>query len=242
MPDAVKQVHVVCSRTEFDSVYSFLNQSGITCVHFETIKEVAESDAVKPAPVVVIDLDLNDDESFGLLRALRDRYPGICYILTWDTDKAVYPENIPGIFFCIKKPFTGDKLVGILEKAFSRKIGEERRREPRIPVELPVELFCRTKFWIARTTNLSLHGMQVAWDNVNIDEILETYTEGGEKITACRLFLGEEISFDAEHINISVNRRYTVNEDKGDLPTLMGFEFRDLDVDLRTKLQKVVIW
>lgn len=242
MGENPSKVIIICCREEFDTMYSFLKEKDIDCSHFETIEQCSSSERLSGCPAVIIDIELYSGKDISQLHSLSEEHPEIPIILTWDTDKAVYPENIPKIFYCMKKPFTREKLCGVLEKTFSRGFRTERRREPRVPVELPVEMYCRTKFCIARTTNISLHGMQVAWDNGAIEEILGSYGNAPGTITACRLFLEESIDFSAEHLNISVIRRYTTNRDTEDTPTLMGFEFRDLDADLRTELQKVVIW
>jgi len=242
MGEKPSKVSIICRREEFNTIYFYLKEKEIDCSHFETIEQCSTSEGLSQCSAMIIDLGLYSDKDISQLHSLSEQHPEIPLILTWDTEKAVYPENIPKIFFCMKKPFSREKLSSVLEKVFSREFHKERRREPRIPVELPVELYCRTKFWIARTTNISLHGMQVAWDSGNIEEILETYGTDSGKMTACRLFLEKSIDFSAEHLNISVTRRYTINQDVEDSPTLMGFEFRDLDADLRTRLQKVVIW
>jgi hypothetical protein len=188
---------------------------------------------------VVIDIDHEGPECFEHISRINRDYRLLRLILVGDFKNTVFPEDIPRIFYFVRKPFEQAKLLEVVHSAFTKAYDEEKRREPRVSVELPVELIFKSRFFRTRTTNLSLHGMQAVWDdNGSLDEISGTYTDGESPFSACRLFLADDDDFGDSHINISLDLRYIRSND----PTLMGFEFRDLDLDLRTRLQEVVIW
>lgn len=234
-----KLLSVVCAKREFETCFAFLQQNGYTLQAYACLSEAVEHSTFFEAPVTLIDMDSEGAGCFDRINAIHGTHPEIRVVLTGDFRSTVFPEDIPRVFHFVRKPFPPDKLSGILDRAFTIPFGIERRREPRIPIELPVDLYYRADVYRTHTNNISLHGMQAVWPAMeNISELAEKHRGGNSPIAACRLFLSGDEESEDEHINIPVTLRYI----KDNEPTLMGFEFRGLDLDLRTKLQDVVIW
>ena len=230
-----RRIAVLTDEKKFESLYSFLVQKNYELIRFDSIAEVLESPDFYRAGILIIDTD-ERDECYQKLSVVNQKHSRVGIILVWDFRHIIHSENIPQIFYFIKKPFPKHHLAGIVERYFTGDYSKEKRKEPRIPIELPVALFYKTGFKYTRTKNLSLHGMQTFWlDKQSIHEITEAFKKNKFPISACRLYLSQE---SGEYINIPVVLQYVAKEKNK--PTLMGFKFRSLDLDLRTELFKII--
>lgn len=241
-PD-LRVLSVVCPAEDYGSFFSFLEEYRYELRVYHCLEHATQQDQYFTAPVTVIDIDKESTDCFNSINTIHEKYPEIRVILTGDFRNSSFPENIPRIFHFLRKPFSSDKLSAVLDNAFAVPFGVERRREPRVALNLPVDLCYRSSFLKARTGNISLHGMQaLLYSQDDIGDLVEKHEQGDSPVTACRLFLCEdenENRTDAEdHLNIPMKMRYI----KEGEPAVLGFEFRDLDLDLRSKLVNVVIW
>jgi len=228
---------VVGKDHEPGSAFACLSNLGYSLVDFSQSAHAIEKIESIQQAIVIIDID-RDPDCYKLAHAINTFCPDTRVILVGDFRNSVFPENIPRIFNFIGKPLTEEKLIGFITKAQEKETAQEKRREPRVDISLPVELYYDMQFWRTRTRNLSLHGMQTEWEAVErIDDIQSRHSSGVAPISACRLYLDEDCS-EGEHINISVDIRYISTND----PSLLGFEFRELDLDLRSRLQDVVVF
>ena len=125
----------------------------------------------------------------------------------------------------------------VIGRAFTEEYINEKRREPRIPVELPVELYFNMQFWRTKTRNLSLHGMQAVWpERKLIGDILCRMAREKHMFPVCRLYL--EGKNQSPH-NIPLDLRYiTEHDDNGNL--LLGFKFQDLNLTQKTRLYEAL--
>ncbi|MFH1708868.1 MAG: PilZ domain-containing protein [Planctomycetota bacterium] len=235
------KIPIICDAGVFQPTYGFLSAREHELVNFATIRDAFESDAFPAMPVAIIDMDREGSACFELINRINAATPGIRFILVGDFTRTVFPENIPQVFHFVRKPFAHEKLAGVLQDALSRRHGPEKRREPRVPLELPVDLYYNEQFWRTTTRNISLHGMQAVWkDDPTLETINSDHRDGRAPITACWLYLQPAVDVAGvhDHLNISLSIRYVEKNE----PSVMGFQFKDLDLDLRTRLQQVVIW
>ena len=221
------------------SAYSFLS-SAYTLQNFTSIDNALSSDDFFKSRIVL--LDINDPVQYGrVIDAINEKNPQARIIMAWGAESMMLPAEIPRIFYFIRKPFSNDRLSEVIEKALFCRMSHERRREPRIEVDLPVELVYRTRLWETKTRNISLHGMQVVWPEQDlIEDIVREHGRGSTPVSACRLYLSKKDILGEDHINIPVSLRYTEDTGQGKGPVLMGFEFNEMDLELRMRLYKAV--
>jgi hypothetical protein len=235
-----KTISIVCDAADFTTLYGHLASVDNAITNYATIRAAVESDSFHTGPVAIIDVDREGSACFELINKINTQSPNMRFILAGDFTRTVFPDRIPRVFHFMRKPFAKEKLAGVLNDALTRRFESEKRREPRIPIELPVDLYYNMQFWRTTTRNISLHGMQAVWkDMPTLEAINADHRTGRTPITACRLYLNPTVDVAGDdHLNISVDIRYVERNE----PSVLGFEFKELDLDLRTRLQRVVIW
>ena len=230
-------IAVICPEFVFQSAYTGPAAEGFEIRHFASLKSFLQSPEASEIPVAVLEDTVEEGGYFGAIDAINAGFPNTRIILVWHLKSDFIPEQIPRVFFFIRKPFKPAQLRIVLKQALDADHAFEKRREPRIPVGFPVDLICRNRMHPTRAYNLSLHGIQIEGpDEESVKELEERFRSGEELNLGCRLHIGRE---HADELNLFISLRYISRSGEG--PARMGFEFTDPDLSLRMDLYKEVV-
>lgn len=241
MTEDVELVSIISPDMLVDSIHSLLTARGYAVLNYGSIENAEKSPIFFTSHVVVVDIGRNLAPHASFINKLAEQAPKTRLILVGDCVQLVYASEIPNVFHCLIRPFAPEKLAHVVEQALITEFPFEKRRELRLPAGMIVEMFHKANAYRTFTQNLSFHGMQVVWqDMASAAAIHAEFSQGHQPIAGCRIRLQAPSTEAAEHLNLPLRLRYINQSRKTDGLVVMGFEFGDLDLDLRSKICSIV--
>lgn len=223
---------VICPEEELNTTYAFLAGLPQVVAYLSPAQAVATGLVIEDdVCLVILDGLRLDSRVREMFLALQERpsHPPVFFV--WDPVNMLPPECLASVYYIIRKPFAPDKLLENIHTALATGAGREKRREMRLPVNVPVELYFDDQYWMTLTTNLSLHGMQAVWPNRKLwEHIAERFQNNQDAVPHCLLHAGRT---PGRSLKIDVSLRYLRNQED---ENLMGFEFRNIDIESLTQL------
>lgn len=226
-------VSVVSPEEIFQSHYSFL-ESEYTVFSFLDGGQAIKSEHFFWTHILLIDSNPVINENL-LAKYLFDRNTDAKIFTAWDREKDIEADILPWIYYIYRRPFDRDEIRAKIDEASRTLLNHEKRKEPRVNISVPVDLYFKKEFWSTTTVNLSLNGMQTSWSKPQLGtEMKEIFNAGTSPVSYARLKLTDRAGKRTD-LEMNVSMKYLSPPNRTGT-SLLGFQFKNTDLGSASRL------